>query len=307
MRSDLSLHEIRTGSVEAPAGCGKTQLIADTIERHQNVKPILVLTHTNAGVDALRRRLMAKGVPPSLYRIHTIDGWSRRLVSAFPNRSGFERHLLEKENIFEELQKSALRLAKEGHVNDVIDATYDRLIVDEYQDCSVDQHALILAISSTLDTCILGDPMQAIFDFKAPLVSWNNAVLQAFPPVGKLATPWRWKNEGTEKLGRWLLEIRDDLAFGREIDLKTSCPREVKWIAKRTGVQDEISKAVDFAQEDSNSSFFVMVPSHDQNARDQYARRIFGAHYIEAVELKELTDLARKMDMKDKEVIKHIY
>jgi hypothetical protein len=37
------------GTITAPAGCGKTQLIADSLKTYVHPKPVLVLTHTNAG------------------------------------------------------------------------------------------------------------------------------------------------------------------------------------------------------------------------------------------------------------------
>jgi DNA helicase-2/ATP-dependent DNA helicase PcrA len=52
--AEIDLRSISRGLVIAPAGCGKTQLITDALARHGGSKPILVLTHTNAGVAALR-------------------------------------------------------------------------------------------------------------------------------------------------------------------------------------------------------------------------------------------------------------
>ncbi len=49
---DLIL-ESRLSSIVAPAGCGKTQLIVNILRRNQP-KPYLVLTHTTAGVSALK-------------------------------------------------------------------------------------------------------------------------------------------------------------------------------------------------------------------------------------------------------------
>ncbi len=53
---EIDIFQARRGSVTAPAGCGKTQLIADALTQHFGRKPVLVLTHTNAGVTALRTR-----------------------------------------------------------------------------------------------------------------------------------------------------------------------------------------------------------------------------------------------------------
>ncbi len=88
--SMTDLLAIDRGIVTAPAGCGKTQLIAEALTRHTATKPILVLTHTNAGVVALRGRLDRAGVPSKAYRLSTIDGWAMRLISTFPARSAHE-------------------------------------------------------------------------------------------------------------------------------------------------------------------------------------------------------------------------
>jgi len=45
---EIDLLAIGRGTVTAPAGCGKTHLIAETLRRHDGALPILVLTHTNA-------------------------------------------------------------------------------------------------------------------------------------------------------------------------------------------------------------------------------------------------------------------
>ena len=61
---EIDLLAIDRGSITAPAGCGKTHLIAEALQRHEGEKPILVLTHTNAGVAALRSRMDKAGVSP---------------------------------------------------------------------------------------------------------------------------------------------------------------------------------------------------------------------------------------------------
>jgi len=92
---EIDLFAIERGSITAPAGCGKTQLIAETLIAHTQSKPILVLTHTNAGVAALRARLRRAGVPNSAYRVSTIDGFSMRLIAKFPARSGHNPQILQ--------------------------------------------------------------------------------------------------------------------------------------------------------------------------------------------------------------------
>jgi hypothetical protein len=155
-------------------------------------KPILILTHTNAGVAALRGRLERAGVRPTAYRLLTIDGWGMRLVSMFPKRAGHDPSLLDLTHPgtdYPNLRVAAARLLKAGHINDVVSASFARLIVDEYQDCSVRQHALVGFASNALPTSVLGDPMQAIFGFgQDDLAKWDETVCKHF----------RWR----ENLGR---------------------------------------------------------------------------------------------------------
>src|SRR5665213_1414129 len=83
---DIDLLAIDRGTVTAPAGCGKTHLIGEALTRHTGSKPILVLTHTNAGVAALRGRLDRACVRAGAYRLSTIDGRAMRLDDPFPMR-----------------------------------------------------------------------------------------------------------------------------------------------------------------------------------------------------------------------------
>jgi DNA helicase-2/ATP-dependent DNA helicase PcrA len=123
--NEIDLLAIDRGTVTAPAGCGKTHLIAEAITRHAGAKPILVLTHTNAGVVALRGRLDRAGVPPKAYRLTTIDGWAMRLISTFPARSAHDPALLRLANPgadYPNIRVAAINLLKAGHVNDVLAA-----------------------------------------------------------------------------------------------------------------------------------------------------------------------------------------
>src|SRR5690606_37336360 len=230
---EIDLLAIVRGTVTAPAGCGKTQLIAEALTRHSGSKPILVLTHTNAGVVALRGRLDRAGVPSKAYRLSTIDGWAMRLISMFPQRGAYDPNILKLANArndYPNIRVAAMNLLKAGHINDVLAASYERLIVDEYQDCSIRQHAVVAYAAQTLPTCVLGDPMQAIFGFGGDdLAKWEDDVCTCFPLAGELDTPWRWINAGTEPLGRWLLDARAKLLRGEPIDLRTA-PAGVSWV-----------------------------------------------------------------------------
>jgi superfamily I DNA/RNA helicase len=59
-------------------------------------------------------------------------------------------------------------------VQQVIGSSYAGLFVDEYQDCTRAQHAIVLMLAELLPCRILGDPLQGIFGFNEdPLVDWN--------------------------------------------------------------------------------------------------------------------------------------
>jgi DNA helicase-2/ATP-dependent DNA helicase PcrA len=78
----------RRGTITAPAGCGKTQLIAEALRHHQGKRPALVLTHTNAGVSALRTRLHSLTVPSDRYHVSTIDGFPNAWQGCFRGAVG---------------------------------------------------------------------------------------------------------------------------------------------------------------------------------------------------------------------------
>ena len=103
------------------------------------------------------------------------------------------------------------------------------LFVDEYQDCSLSQHAIVYCTAKVIPTCIMGDDMQAIFDFGDPRPDWNGQVCAHFPIVGRLSTPWRWLNANSEPLGQWLLSARGILEAGGKIDL-SQLPTTVSWV-----------------------------------------------------------------------------
>jgi DNA helicase-2/ATP-dependent DNA helicase PcrA len=298
---DIDLLAIERGTVTAPAGCGKTHLIADALTRHASVKPILVLTHTNAGVVALRGRLDRLSVPSKAYRLSTIDGWAMRLISTFPSRTAHNPDLLKLAHPgtdYPNIRVAAAKLLKAGHINDVLAASYARLIVDEYQDCSIRQHAVVSYAAQTLPTCILGDPMQAIFGFGADdLAEWDEQVCAYFPLAGELTTPWRWINAGTEPLGRWLLDVRGRLSRGEPIDLRAA-PDGVSWV-ELDGTEDHQRRlrAARVRPPGRDGCVLIIGDSTNPDGQRQFASQTPGAVTVEAVDLRDLVSFARGFDL----------
>ena len=297
---EIDIFRARLGSITAPAGCGKTQLIADSLSQHTDNKPVLVLTHTNAGVNALRARLQRGGVPSSAYRVSTIDGFAMRLAAKFPLRAGLNARVLELANPnadYPAIRSAVHGLLRAGHISDPIASTYSRLLVDEYQDCNISQHAIVCSIAQTLPTCVLGDPMQAIFGFRDPLVHWEREAQAAFPPIGALQTPWRWQLAGMDALGTWLLQVRALLQAGQSVDLRRA-PEGVQWIrlTQGTEVQQRLLAARTEAPNRDGRVLVVGDPINT-NGRHQLTMQTPGATSVEAVDLRDLVNFARRFDL----------
>lgn len=301
MSEDIDLFAVRRGSVTAPAGCGKTHLIAETLKRHSGDKPVLIITHTVAGVVALKQRLDKMGVSPKSYRVTTIDGWAIRLVSMFPARSGIDPEVLKIRNpktAYPAIRKAARVLLKDGHVDDVLAASFSHQFADEYQDCSVDQHAIVYYGSRRLPTCVLGDPMQAVFDFGGDLPDWDTSVCKYFPPHGELSTPWRWKNVGTEALGLWLLDARKRLANGQSVDL-SSAPEHVQWI-ELDGTDDHARRArAATTRAPTDGRVLIIGDSWSPSGQRLIASRTPGATTVESVDLRDFIQFAERFRLTD--------
>lgn len=306
---EIDIFRARLGSVTAPAGCGKTQLISDSLGQHNGNKPVLVLTHTNAGVAALRARLHHGGVPNAAYTVSTIDGFSMRLAAKFPLRAGINAQVLElarPNTDYPAIRQAARVLLQAGHVNDPLAATYSRLLVDEYQDCNTMQHGIVCALAHTLPTCVLGDPMQAIFGFREPLVHWEHEAQAAFPPIGVLQTPWRWRLAGMDELGAWLLQARASLQAGQPVDLR-GAPEGVQWVQINQGTQlQQRLMAARTEAPNRDGRVLVIGDAVNVSGRHQLAMQTPGATSVEAVDLKDLVNFARQLDLASPDGLRQI-
>lgn len=292
---EIDLLDIRCGSVTAPAGCGKTQLIADSLARHSGKKPVLILTHTNAGVAALRARLERAEVRASSYRLATLDGWALRMLKTFPGRSGIDvRHLDLKvpSQDYPAIKNAAVELLHGQHIDDILAASYSRLIVDEYQDCGREQHAIACHLSGILPTVVLGDPMQEIFSWNGDHPDWNYDVCSNFFEVGELKTPWRWIKADAQGFGEWLLDARKILHAGNQIDLRDA-PAEVEWI-NLDGVDDEgrRRRACNVRSPRRGGEVLIMAGGSQKEVQRRIAMQTPGAVTVEAVDLSDLTTFA---------------
>lgn len=207
------------GSVTLPAGCGKTELIAGLVAATAaDGGTALVLTHTHAGVDALRRRMKKFEVPRERVVIRTIDSWAFDLISHFPRIAEVDVPSAPDWSQSKTYHRGAARVATARAVARMLRLSYDIVLVDEYQDCLVDQHGLVVAVAQTVPTAVLGDPLQSLFNFGGnEPVDWDAHVLPNFPHVEVGYRPRRWPDN--EELGTWLIGLRENLLKGQPVDL----------------------------------------------------------------------------------------
>lgn len=297
----VDLLDVSLGSVTAPAGCGKTHLIADMLKHQAPGKPALVLTHTNAGKAALETRIQKLGVPSRIARVATIDGWAIGLARKFPARCGLPEQVVNIEdprNDYITVRTAVARVLAAGHLDDVLRATYARLLVDEYQDCGLEQHAIVTAVARSLKTVVFGDPLQAIFGFGRPTVDWARHVHPSFPSAAELDTPWRWINANAEPLGRWLLAIRPALMARQPVDLRAA-PPGVTWSPLTGDANDmrrqRIAAALTRATT-RDGSVLVIAEAANPAGQRLIAASTPGAVAVEALDLRDLTDFGRHFD-----------
>ncbi len=206
------------GIVVAAAGCGKTELIARAVTKHANGRQ-LVLTHTHAGVRALRDRFLRLGTDPRTFRVDTIAGFALRYASAFPRISRCSVTEPKSSEDYQRVYDACTHVLTNRHVRDILSSSYSGVFVVEYQDCTVRHHAIVKELATILPCRVVGDDLQGIFGFDYdPLADWNSDVLGHFVLVGELTTPHRWASTNPA-LGEWLKEVRQHLLSGEEIDL----------------------------------------------------------------------------------------
>lgn len=191
----------------SPAGYGKTYTIVECIKKVDGKS--LILTHTHAGIAAIKKRLKIEDIDTKKYQVETITSYAQKYVKSY--YIGNDTPKQDAKEYWPFVLTKAEELFRNSNIKDVIKNSYVKLFVDEYQDCTISQHKMIYAISEILPTHILGDPLQGIMDFNEELVNFEND-LNEFIRVSDLETPHRWNNNGNNReLGIFLKGIREKL------------------------------------------------------------------------------------------------
>ena len=300
----------------APAGYGKTFTIAEAISVYNGNKKVLVLTHTHAGIASLREKFEQKGLASSVYHLDTICSFALDLTNTFHIPKNEIPKASDADALFDFAVEHATLILKANPIKQLLSIKYEHLIVDEYQDCTVAQHQMVLELAKTLKTHLLGDPLQGIFDFRGQhIVDFNDDSFCPFLQNRQLLEiPWRWKNAGQDALGQDLARIREKLLSREDIDLKQY--HSIKWVqgadndyAKpQTDVKKELFRELDRGAVFIHPNCFsigqrkAVVMHYPQlqliepiDGRDYYTYcQLFDKHSGQAV-IKDVTDMMRKV------------
>lgn len=286
------------GYVIAPAGYGKTHLIARAVQASNRRQ--LVLTHTYAGVNAIRKKMQLLRIPPSRYQIDTIASWALRTCLYFPKTSKWKKDNPTRKD-WGKLYAACTALLDRPFVQHVVKCSYGGVYVDEYQDCSNQQHELVEAVAQLIPCRLLGDPMQAIFGFDEQPVDWETAIYPNYQLLGELKTPWRWKLAGADELARWLGQARDLLFKNKQLPLDEQLPVGVRRYSVDLNDFRNPNRLRVFFDSLKTDNSVIAIHSGDQKSKNKthkLARSLAGKFSsLEEVEGKDLHRFVKKIDV----------
>lgn len=263
----------------APAGYGKTHTIAECLKFTTGKQ--LILTHTHAGVASIKEKVKKAGVECERYSVETISSFVQKYVHAFCSRAempnqedGGEYHAF--------MMSKARKVFDFPSIKDVIKASYSGLFVDEYQDCTREQHAAIMALSEVLPTHILGDPLQGIFDFNDDIVDFEKD-LREFLRFPDLSVPHRWYQKGNSGgLGDVLKSYRELLKENQPIPIATDSDKGLyvvrvnagDFLNPRSGYRKGLNKLLKNPENNPDyESLLILVPEYHDQSRGKIVRK----------------------------------
>jgi hypothetical protein len=279
------------GSIVAPAGFGKTHLIAESIS-HQSKGRALILTHTYAGVDALKRRLSILRISTKDFTVETIAAFALKYCIGYPKLAVLSTDKPKTEAEWRGIYIGFTNALQSKGIRNVISTSYSGFYVDEYQDCSEGQHEIVLKLAEILPCRVLGDPLQSIFNFKGtPTVIWDKHVTPNFKVIGQMDKPWRWE-KGNVALGDWLKKSRESLISKGVIEIEKDSP--VNWVKCASNDANAKSKICwDFLKAEGTTA----VLKEWRTECVALAWRLGGNYSpIETMECRMLMDTAKALD-----------
>lgn len=296
----------------APAGFGKTHTIAECLKHTPDQEKQLILTHTHAGIASIKEKIKKQEIPNLKYHVETITGFAQKYVLAFYTGNDIPDQENNKE-YYPFIIEKATELLKYNSIKKVVSETYNGLFVDEYQDCTLKQHELIIVLSSLFNTRILGDHMQGIFGFNETLVNLDDSTKFSEFAEYELETPWRWIKGKNPDLGEALKQIRNLLEkkqsinladFSSEIQIykmKKSDEFYTFKIKDSSGVEIRNPQTQAIWSLKSEKSLLILFPNDDKNkstAPREIFVKFFGDNFylVEAIDEKNFYKLAKQFD-----------
>lgn len=236
------LDEERVVVVEAAAGCGKTfeavggaTALAGQLEDGQEV---LLLTHTNSARRVFEGRLAAG----TRVTMQTLDSLAFEVVKRYAPYLGLEQPVVPDaahrgHPSFKGIRSMARRLlASAPAVAEGLAWRHPVILVDEHQDSSDDQHAVVAAIAEKRDTRIryFGDRLQSIYGFDGGGDAWDSLCDEHDEVTLEFGHRW---SENPD-LRDWLFGARRALLAGEPIDLRSrpQCVQVHEWSGEPPGI-----------------------------------------------------------------------
>jgi hypothetical protein len=208
--------------------------------------------------------MRALGVDPKAAHVSTITSLAFDLVRSYSRIAGLTVPEVPVWKDAGQYIEGACRVLRNRHIRDVFGISYRYLLVDEYQDCSLAQHAFVLELAQAIPACaVFGDPLQGIFGFRDKIVDWQTDVLPHFPPFCVDFIPYRWIDHN-RALGEWLVQIRDYLKPGSQIAFHTNKPTGVTF-RLATSSRFELRKAATLVPKGETA--VVIAPPDKYSAR----------------------------------------
>ena len=248
------------GVLIAPAEHGKTTAIADCLLQCSEGSRQLVLTHTHAGIASLRTKFMKKEVPLNRYHLETITGFAQRYVLSFLGNSVLPSE--DDESYFNIAVEKCKELMRSSVVQNILTLSYGGVFVDEYQDCTIDQHQMVLELAHNLPLHLLGDPLQGIFSFDTKQIVDFDRDLRSFQHFNFLKSPWRWENTN-KVLGKVILGIRKDLQKNNAVELQDNS--DSGFIVEHcVAADDKYKKLSNILKNNDCDNVLIIYPSYKE-------------------------------------------
>jgi len=280
----------------SPAGYGKTYTIVECLKYTEGTQ--LILTHTHAGVASIKEKIKSENIATHRYHVETISSFCQKYVLSFD--VGIDLPDQEDKRYHSFVLEKAHALFKTKLLQGVLKKTYTGLFVDEYQDCTKNQHEIMMILSGIFPTRILGDPLQSIFDFNGDLVDFETD-LPNFTRYPELAAPNRWYKSGHNALGDIIKRYRQNLVNKEPIILAADNPNGFHVFKIDGGLYSDKSNYLKkliqiIANQNANptlESLLILVPEYEETSED--GRKINHGNIAQRVRLKARIDFGNQL------------